>query len=623
VALLFAILEGLPFRVQAYDLTLRCVLQNQVSIRDFGSLIGRHISELPTPRESVERWQRQAQQALAGNVAWDEFDVNVNGDLRTYRCLIAPICTDGDIRGAVGVDVDITRQRRTELALRESEERFRQMAETLPLVMWESDSKTWDVQYIGPQAVSLLGYSLECWREPNFWIEHVAPEDRERVARTSRERTATDDHFGFEYRMIAADGRKVWVQDYVNVMRSAGQPVRLRGFLIDISARKQAEEALRESEARYRLLADHSTDIIGRHAPSGQWLYASPATRSVLGREPAELIGKDPFEIIHPDDRAEALSKLDEMRRTGETQTALLRVRRKDGRYIWLEAAGRAVLDPVTNQMTEVVATMRDVTERIDAHHKLRQREGELAHLDRLSTMGQMASELAHELSQPLYAITNFAEACLGIVDRPGELNRDELRQRLTQLSQQARRGGDVLRRVTQFVRKGELRRQPLDLNQSVRDVASMLDSELRRHSVQLRLELADTPQVVDADALLMEQVLVNLIRNAEEAMDAKPPGQRLLMVRTFRNSSGEIGAAVSDSGVGLTPENFPRLFESYFTTKPQGTGLGLPICRTTIEAHRGRIWASNNPTGGATFQFVLPAAESVPAAAAQPAVSA
>jgi C4-dicarboxylate-specific signal transduction histidine kinase len=251
-----------------------------------------------------------------------------------------------------------------------------------------------------------------------------------------------------------------------------------------------------------------------------------------------------------------------------------------------------------------------DVTELRQAEQALRQREAELAHLDRLSTMGQMSSELAHELSQPLYAIANFADAGLGLVDQPEQLNRGELRRWLEQIGQQARRGGNVLKRITQFVRKGELRRQPLDLNECVRNVAAMLEHELRRRTVEVRIEPLEERAMVFADALLIEQVLVNLIRNAEEAMDAKPADKRSLVIRTFAGEPGLVGIAVGDSGPGVAAEAANQLFESYFTTKPQGTGLGLAICRSTIEAHGGRIWASNNPSGGATFQFLLPASD-------------
>jgi PAS domain S-box-containing protein len=474
--------------------------------------------------------------------------------------------------------------------------------------MWEADGRTWNITYVSPQVVEVFGYPLEQWYEPNFWIEHVTPDDRDWLVRFQLEHIAEGRSFEIEYRMIAADGRTIWVQDSVSVVRSGGQLVHLRGFMIDISRRKQAEEALRESEARYRLLADHSTDLITRHAPTGEWLYVSPAVRTILRREPADMIGKMPFDIIHPEDRPQIVEQMEEMRRTGRPQTALLRVRREDGQYIWMEAAGRAVLDPATGQMTEFVVTSRDVTRRVEAYQKLRQREAELAHLDRLSTMGQMASEVAHELSQPLYAITNFADACLGLVARPGELETSELVKWLEQIAQQARRGGDVLRRITRFVRKGELRRQKLDLNDSVRDVLAMLDFELRRRSIEVRVDLAASPLIVEGDALLIEQVLINLIRNAEEAMEASSAGQRRLTVRTFAEMHA-VGAAVNDTGPGL-PDEAVHLFESYFTTKPQGTGLGLAICRSTIEAHHGRIWATSNQAGGATFQFILPAAE-------------
>jgi PAS domain S-box-containing protein len=610
-ALLFAILESLPFRVHAYDTAGRCILQNHASIRDFGSMVGRRLPVASTPRANMDRWQCEAQRALAGQVVWSERQEVVAGEQHTFRYVIAPIYREGDVHGIVGVDIDITDQRRAERTLVENEDRFRKLAETLRLVMWEADSRTWQVKYVSPQAVEVFGYPLERWYEPNFWLEHVATEDRDWAEHQNAKHISVAESFEMEYRFVAADGRIVWVQDSVSIVHSEGQPVHLRGFMLDISRRKQAEEALRESEARYRLLADYSTDVITRHAPTGEWLYISPAIKTVLGRESSELIGKRPYDDVHPEDRQQLLEKMDDIRRTARPQTALLRIRRADGQYIWMESAGRAVLDPLTGQMTEFVVTSRDVTRRVEANQKLREREAELAHLDRLSTIGHMASELAHELNQPLYAITNFADACLGLLGRPGEPNKGELTKWLEQIAQQARRGGDVLRRITQFVRKGELRRQKLDLNNSIRDVLAMLEFELRRHAIEVQVDLAARPLIVEGDSLLIEQVLINLIRNAEEAMEASQEATRQLVVRTFAEPEG-VGAAVSDTGPGL-PEGDSHLFESYFTTKPHGTGIGLAICRATIEAHRGRIWASNNPAGGATFQFFLPAAEPQP----------
>jgi C4-dicarboxylate-specific signal transduction histidine kinase len=282
-------------------------------------------------------------------------------------------------------------------------------------------------------------------------------------------------------------------------------------------------------------------------------------------------------------------------------------VRRADGQYIWVESRGTAVPDSQTGKVTEFIATSRDVTEQLESSRKLRQREADFAHSERLSTMGQMASEMAHELNQPLYAIANFAEACLGKLRQQGSGDPAELGKWIEQIAQQARRAGDVVRRIARFVRKGELDPELLDLNQRIRDTSVLLEFATRKEGVGVEYELADNlPQIV-ADRLLIEQVLLNLVRNASEAMSETEPSRRHLVIRTFHDEDGHVGAAVSDSGRGIAAEHFDRLFEPYFTTKADGTGMGLAICRSTIEAHGGRIWAENNLGGGATFQFVLP----------------
>lgn len=368
------------------------------------------------------------------------------------------------------------------------------------------------------------------------------------------------------------------------------------------------EQSLRESEALYRLLAEYSSDVISRHKPTGEWIYLSPAAKGLLGFEPAELVGSDPFERIHPEDCQRAAEALAALVLTGQSQKVTFRIRRADGEYIWSETVGRAVVDPATGRLVEIVTTSRDVTERIEAHERLRLREAELAHAARLSTMGQMATEIAHEMNQPLYAISNFADACVTLVKQQSESPDANLLRWLELIAQQARRAGDVLRRIRQFVRKGELHPVALDPNELVRETLSMLEFEIRRQRVETRLELSESLPQVAADRILIEQVLVNLVRNAVEALATAQAGPRDITIRTSRVPGG-VAICVSDTGPGLTEDHLARAFEPYFTTKSHGTGLGLAICRSTVQAHGGEIVARSGPAGGAAFEFWLPVA--------------
>jgi PAS domain S-box-containing protein len=491
-ALLIAIIQSVPCRVYACDDEGRYILQNEASVRDFGSLIGRKVTDLSLPDAVVRRWTESVHRALAGEVVWIEQEVPLASTVRQYRSVLAPIREGGQVRGLVGIDIDVSELRRAEQELAESQRRI--------------------------------------------------------------------------------------------------------------------ERALRESEAQYRLLAEHSSDLISRHSVTGQWVYVSPACLAVYGFEPEELIGTHPLDRVHPEDRQRVASAIQVALGTTQPQSLLFRSRHAEGRYIWLETRVRAVRDARTNEVAELVAISRDVTERMEAFHRQRRHDAQLAHADRLHTMGYMASEMAHELNQPLYAIANFADACLALMDRPAPAG-SEMRRWLEQIAQQARRAGNVLRRISQFARKGEFNRRRIDLNRTIEDVVSMLEFDLRHHAIEVVLELAPTMPDIEGDQLLLEQVLVNLVRNAQEAMVQSAARTRRLTIRSFAPQGRRVGAAICDTGPGLQADQLERLFEPYFTTKPGGTGMGLAICRATIEAHDGEIWAFNNPHGGATFQFVIPVA--------------
>lgn len=254
---------------------------------------------------------------------------------------------------------------------------------------------------------------------------------------------------------------------------------------------------------------------------------------------------------------------------------------------------------------------IRDVTHQEQARETLLQHLSDLAHVTRLSTMGEMAAGLAHELNQPLYAIANYARACQELVREP-----DKSAARLTEtcdkLMAQAHRAAEIVRRLRRFIARREPRRAPVDLNALVREVQQLMLFHSHRFAITLMIELAAGLPRVSGDVILLEQVLVNLVRNSFEALSEAHTANPAVIVRTARGDAGLVEIVVSDNGPGFKTTSMDQLFESYYTTKEQGMGLGLPISRSIAEAHGGRLTASAPEAGGAVFCLSLPAEEAV-----------
>lgn len=246
------------------------------------------------------------------------------------------------------------------------------------------------------------------------------------------------------------------------------------------------------------------------------------------------------------------------------------------------------------------------ILERARADERARRQSAELAHVARLATMGEMASGLAHELNQPLCAIVNYTEACLQLLD--GKSAPPELRQAIAEVAKQSERAGEVIRRLREFVRRREPRRVDVEVNAAVREVLGLMSTELRQHEVKVKLHLGQRLPPVLADPIQIQQVLVNLVRNAVDAMAETGRERRSLRIRTCRRGSF-LELRVQDAGRGISAEAGERVFDSFFTTKPHGLGMGLSISRTIIELHEGRIWATPNPSVGVTFHITLPLA--------------
>ncbi len=276
-----------------------------------------------------------------------------------------------------------------------------------------------------------------------------------------------------------------------------------------------------------------------------------------------------------------------------------------DGNELLMEIFAAPVFD-ASGEVVQVIEACRDITARVRAEEQARQRQAELAHVARLGTMGEMAAGLAHELNQPLSAIVNYIQACLERIQL-GAGDPKELLSDMEQAAAQAGRAGEIIERIRKFVRKPEAPRTAMDPNILVREAADLVRTELRHLEVQLILELTDPLPKVEADSIQIEQVIVNLIRNSMEAMSEAGGDRRRLVIQTSNAGRGTVECAISDTGPGLSADVGERAFDPFFTTKPNGMGMGLSICRTIIEAHGGRLWATTNLERGATFRFTLP----------------
>ena len=277
------------------------------------------------------------------------------------------------------------------------------------------------------------------------------------------------------------------------------------------------------------------------------------------------------------------------------------RIVHPSGKVREIQVIGHPVLSP-SGDLVEYVGTLIDVTERRRAETERQA----LAHANRITTMGQLTASIAHEVNQPIAAVVTNAQAALRWLNMQPP-DPEEVRQALDRVVRNGRRAGDVISRIRALVAKAAPRNDQLDMNELVLDVVALTRSELRSSGTSLQTRLANGLPLILGDRIQLQQVMLNLILNAIEAMSGSRDGSRDLLIRTTRNGPGSVLVAVQDSGPGLKPETVDRLFDAFYTTKPGGMGMGLSICRSIVEAHGGRVWATANVPPGAVLQFTLP----------------
>jgi len=291
--------------------------------------------------------------------------------------------------------------------------------------------------------------------------------------------------------------------------------------------------------------------------------------------------------------------------RDGRNFECDVRIVTPDGATKYVHVLGRLAADGA-----EFIGTVMDVTERRLAEEALRTASADLGRASRLSTMGQLAASIAHEINQPLTAIVTNANACLLWLEAD-RLDLHEARGAATRIERNGHRAGDIVKSIRALTRKSTPEMVSLDINDVIREVIDLLRTEFRRQGVSIKTSLSSGLNSVIGDRVQLQQVVLNLTMNGIEAMTDSMHCQRRLEIRSTNDESGRVLVAVEDSGPGLEPSQTERLFEAFFTTKPEGMGMGLSICRSIIESHGGRLWASPNLPNGAVFRFTLSAAVS------------
>jgi PAS domain S-box-containing protein len=377
------------------------------------------------------------------------------------------------------------------------------------------------------------------------------------------------------------------------------------GVATDITERKRAEEARRYSQEQYRTVVETATDAVVSMDESGSILLANPATTRIFGYDPAELIGK-PLTVLMP----EFMRQLHEagFRRyltTGQRhlnwQGTELTALRKNGQVFPVEVSFGEM---TSNGHRVFTGFIRDISEQKRSEDQLRQAQAELAHVTRAVTMGELVASIAHEVNQPLTAIVTNGQFCLRRLDGATS-NPDELRAAITEIVDDGTRASAVISRIRGLLTKRAPNRTEVDINQIIHDVTILLRNEFTRNRLLLRTELAADLPRVPGDPVLLQQVLINLIMNAIDAMRTSTDGRREILIRSASNPDGVL-VQVQDSGPGIEPELASHIFEPFFTTKAKGIGMGLSISHSIVESHGGRLWTTPSSIG-ALFEFTLP----------------
>jgi PAS domain S-box-containing protein len=528
-----------------------------------------------------------------------------DGVYRWFLIQAVPLCAAGKIIRWYGTNTDINLRRSEEEAQSQTsllDNLFEQAPEAIAVLSTEDRIVRINKEFthmFGYQPDEVLGRSLN---------DLIVPESDHKLSLEFTSRLKAGHRVEVETIRRRKDGSQIDVSLLaVPVTKASGEQVANYAIYRDITERKRVEERLRESEARFQAMADTAPVLIWMTGTDGLCNYFNKPWLEFTGRTIEEEVGLGWTQGVHPDDVQGCFDRYLPAFEARKPFGMEYRLRRADGEYRWVIESGIPRYTP-GGEFTGYIGSNVDITERKRAEEereRLRQIQADLAHINRVTTMGELTASLAHEIKQPIAAAVTDAGTCLKWLARE-KPDIEEARGAVSRIIKDVNRASEIIGRIRSLFKKEEPQREWVDVNEIIREMIALLSGEARRYSISIHTDLATDLPKIRGDRVQLQQVFMNLMLNAIDAMN-EIGAPRELRIKSQPDPEEQLLISVIDSGVGLPPQGANNIFNAFFTTKPQGTGMGLSISRSIVESHGGRLWASANSERGANFQFTLP----------------